>query len=226
MSAASRAIILAAGRGNQLDGINKVLIKHPKTGMTVLDHAISAFSGKKITVVVGYRSIQIMERYPCLDYVINQNWAISSNAMSLGLALNNEATYVISGDMFIDKPLIAELDESGPNIVLTENRENRTLSAVHCVLQQGSIITETYQGAVRDVRHPEAIGLFKISNEDLLRRWKHLSIKYGNLFAAQTLPCDGEPIESVPVKDHPFVEINTPDDYLRFMERNRESNND
>lgn len=215
-----RAIILAAGRGNQLDGANKALIKHPGTGKTILDYAISAFEGKKITVVVGYRAIQIMEQYPYLDYVINENWAVTNNAMSLGMALNNEPCYVISGDMFIDKSLIVDLDKTALNVVLTEHRENRTLSAIHCVLNDGNIVLETYQGAVRSVQHPEAIGLFKISDAALLKKWKWNSIKYGNLFAAQTLPFDISPVLSESIKEHALIEINTPQDYIRLIEMN------
>lgn len=221
MSKVSRAIILAAGRGHQVDGISKVLIRHPVTGMTILDHVISAFHGKKITVVVGFRAIQIMQQYPQLDYVINHEWALSNNAMSLGIALDNEPSYVISGDIFIDSPLISELDECGPNIVLTEQRENRTLTAIHCILRENNTVAEVYQGAVRDINHPEAIGLFKISDAELLKKWKQLCVRHGNLFVAQALPCDGKPIDSVPVKDHTFVEINTPADYLRFIEKTR-----
>ena len=56
----------------------------------------------KITVVIGFGALQIMESYPDLNYVINDNWATTNNAMSLGLALNqiNSPTYVVSGDMF------------------------------------------------------------------------------------------------------------------------------
>lgn len=218
MSSVGRAIILAAGRGHQLDGYTKVLIRHPKTGRTILDHAIDAFAGKKITVVVGFRAVQIMERYPQLDYVINYDWALTNNAMSLGLALDDEPSYVVSGDVFFDRPLIEMLDADVPDLVLTEARENRTLTAIHCLLRDDNTVEETYQGAVRNARHPEAIGLFKISDADILERWKKLCIRHGNLFVGQTLPCDSAPIASVAVGSHPFVEINTPGDYLNFME--------
>ena len=219
MNTVSNVIVLAAGRGDQLDGLNSVMIRHPQTGLRVLDHVISAFEGKRITVVVGYRAIQVMESYPTLNYVINANWAVSNNAMSLGLALVDEPSYVLSGDMFVEKPLIDELDRSCHDLVLTEKRENRTLSAVHCVVGEDERIVETYQGAVKDVEHPEAIGLFKISDYDILRQWKFTSIKHGNLFVAQTLPCDIHAIKSVPLKNHSFEEINTPDDYLRLIEK-------
>ncbi|MGP4690652.1 NTP transferase domain-containing protein [Agrobacterium cavarae] len=221
MSKVERAIILAAGKGHQLDGYTKVLIRHPKTGKTILDHAIEAFGEKQVTVVVGFRAVQIMEQYPQLDYVVNYDWALTNNAMSLGLALDERPAYVVSGDVFFDRPLIDMLDAAPDNLVLTEARENRTLTAIHCMLRDDATVEETYQGAVRNVRHPEAIGLFKISDSDLLQRWKKLCVRHGNLFVGQTLPCDGAPIFSAPVGDHPFVEINTPGDYLNFMERCR-----
>lgn len=216
-----RAIILAAGQGFQLDGVNKVLIRHPKTGKTILDHALDAFSGKSVTVVVGFRAIQIMEAYPHLDYVINQDWALTNNAMSLGLALTDAPCYVVSGDIFFYKPLIEELDQGPKDLVLTEHRENRSLTAIHCVLDKAGLIEETYQGPIRDVQHPEAIGLFKISCPRTLTAWRKHCIQHGNLFAGQTLPCRSTPIVSHQRGQHVFDEINTPSDYLRLMQRTK-----
>ena len=48
MARVEQAIVLAAGRGNQVDGIAKSLIRHPVTGKTILQHAIEAFAGKKV----------------------------------------------------------------------------------------------------------------------------------------------------------------------------------
>jgi choline kinase len=219
MAGVRQAVILAAGRGNQSDGIAKVLIRHPSTGKTILEHAVDAFAGKRVILVVGFRAIQIMEHQPQLDYVINHDWAITNNAMSLGLALTEEPTYVVSGDIFFDRKLIKRLDALEPNLVLTETRENRTLSAIHCVLRKDGSLAETYQGPVRDIMHPEAVGLFKISDKQLLQRWKRLCISHGNLFAGQILPCDGEPIFSVPLAGARFDEINTPTDYMRLIEQ-------
>lgn len=214
-----RAIILAAGQGFQLDGMNKALIRHPGTGKTILDHAIDAFAGKAITVVVGFRAIQIMETYPRLDYVINSDWALTNNAMSLGLALTDEPCYVVSGDIFFDRDLIQELDAAPENLVLTDNRENRSLTAIHCITDDNKRVVETYQGPVRDILHPEAIGLFKISDSGALQEWRKLCIRHGNLFAGQTLPCGRAAIESYPLGEHMFEEINTPADYLRLVQK-------
>ncbi|WP_446810840.1 NTP transferase domain-containing protein [Methylomonas sp. 2BW1-5-20] len=215
----NKAIILAAGQGFQLDGVNKVLVRHPETGKTILDHALEAFEGKDITVVVGFRAIQIMESYPRLNFVINPDWALTNNAMSLGLALTEEPTYVVSGDIFFSKSLISMLDAAPENLALTENRENRSLTAIHCVTNTSGLICETYQGPIRNIEHPEAIGLFKISEPKTLQEWRRLCIRHGNLFAGQILPCHHAPIHSQLLGSHAFEEINTPADYLRLIHK-------
>lgn len=221
MNNINKVIILAAGRGNQADGMNKALIRHPSSGRTILDHAIEAFAGKRVVVVVGFRAMQIMETHPEVDYVINHEWSITNNAMSLGLALDEEPTYVVSGDIFFEKSLIYRLDQLGPNLVLTENRENRALSAIHCVLRADGSVVSTYQGPVQDIANPEAIGLFKISDGETLRQWKRLCVKHGNLFVGQVLPCNEVPIYAVDKADAAFDEINSPNDYLRLIKRTR-----
>ncbi len=219
MTAVNQAIILAAGRGHQVDGMTKILIKHPKTGLTILEHAVRAFAGKRVIVVVGFRAVQVMESAPQLDYVINHDWSLTNNAMSLGLALNDEPTYVVSGDIFFERELVERLDSLSPNLVLTDPRENRSLTAVHCVLRGDQSIAETYQGPMRSGSHPEAIGLFKVSDSDLLKRWKRLCVAHGNLFVGQTLPCDGVPVMAASRGESEFSEVNTPNDYLRLKER-------
>jgi choline kinase len=221
MSGVGQAIILAAGRGQQADGMAKVLIRHPITGRSILDHAKDAFAGKRIIVVVGFRAIQIMESFPDLDYIINQEWSLTNNAMSLGLALNEEPTYVVSGDIFFNRDLVEYMDAAGPDLVLTDNRQNRTLTAVHCALREDDTVGETYQGPIRSPSHPEAIGMFKISDPGTLQQWKRRCVAHANLFVGQTLPCDGGSIAALPRRTFTFDEVNTPADYLRLIERSR-----
>jgi choline kinase len=212
------AIILAAGQGFQLDGMCKIMLRHPVTGKTILQTAIEAFEEQEITVVVGYKATEIMQEYPQLNYVINPDWAASSNALSLGLALSNQPTYVVSGDIFLTRDLISELDRSAPDLVLCEARENRTLTAVHCVFDAEDNLTETYHGPVRSHTHPEAIGLFKASTPALLTRWKKQCLKHSNLFVGETLPCGVANIRRHDLGEHMFHELNTHVDYLNLMQ--------
>jgi len=215
----ARAIILAAGQGFSLDGVNKVLIRHPRSGRTVLEHALEAFAGKQVTVVVGFRAIEIMQYQPQLDYVINHDWAVTHNARSLGLALDERPCYVVSGDIFFEPALVRDLDAAPANLVLTDEAENRGPTAIHCVLSGGRRVSEMYPGLVRDPAHPQAVGLFKVSSAALLAEWKRRCMRHGNLFVGQLLPCDLDAVTAVSRRAHAFDEINTADDYLRLARR-------
>ncbi len=223
--APQQVIVLAAGRGNQAHGMAKALIRHPVTRKTVLEHVAEAFSGKRIIVVVGFRAIQVMDHFPGLEFVINEHWADTNNAMSLGLALelSIEATYVIPGDVFMDRSLVDELDATSEDLALTSSRENRVPSAIHGVVDSDRNLIGTYQGAIRDNSNPELIGTFKISTPGLLARWRQQSMLNGHQFAGQTLPCDEGKIATHDVGDHLYDEVNTASDYLRIIERGRRS---
>ena len=64
-----RVIILAAGQAVQLDGYNKLLIKDPSTKKTILDMYLEAFQGHDVTIVLGYRAINVMHEYGDLNYI-------------------------------------------------------------------------------------------------------------------------------------------------------------
>lgn len=217
MAIPERVVILAAGKSLQLDGINKVLIRHPDDGRTILDYMIDAFDGKEITVVVGFNAIQIMQEYPQLNYVVNPNWALTNNAMSLGLALNDKASYIVPGDIFITKSLIERLDEEVPDIALTRMTENRVASSIHCIVDESGFVTEIYQGSVHSSAHPETTGIFKVSDASALRAWRKQCSLHANLFAGQLLPHTSIPIKSVDIQGDQIWEINTPVDYLNLI---------
>jgi len=219
-----RVIILAAGQGFLLDGMVKCLVKAPHDNRPLLARAIEAFAGHQISVVVGYRAVAVMEAFPDLDYIYNPDWATSNNSYSLGLALSDEPTYVISSDLVFEPNLIRELDDAEENLVLTEKRENRILTSVNCAVE-GSRIQEFYVGPLRSPGDPEAVGLFKISDGNLLRQWKRNCLKHGNLFVGQNLPtCGcGANVHIHDLGSHLFYEINNPADYLRALRTYRKN---
>lgn len=221
MSRTSRVIVLAAGRSSQLDGQSKVLIRHPATERTILDYLVDAFGQTEITVVVGFRAIQIMQAYPQLQYVYNPDWAMTNNALSLALALDERPCYVVSGDIFLERALIDRLEHGPENLVLTSDREKRSMTAIHCLIDEQQRVIGSYQGPIRSMKDPEAIGLFKIGSADTLHQWRRRCTEHSNLFAGQLLPVDLAEVISVPVQDDLFYEVNTPTDYIELMKVRR-----
>jgi choline kinase len=180
---------------------------------------VLAFPGFDITVVVGYRAVAIMQSHPRLKYVYNKDWAVTNNSYSLALALDSdEPCYVLSSDLVFEPALIRAMQAGPGNAVLTELRENRVLSAVNCSVE-GTHISELYQGSLRKVSDPEAIGVYKISDARLVRAWRQNCLQHGNLFVGQNLPLRGgyPPVEAFDLGAHRFREINTPLDYLRLL---------
>lgn len=213
-----RTIILAAGQGFQLDGFNKLLLRDPRSGEQIIDQYLKLFDKTDITVVLGYKAIEVMQRFPELHYVYNPDWKVTNNSYSLGLAINEEPCYVVSCDLFIDEGIIKMLEQAEPDCILTENSENRQLNSLNCSISGNRQIVEIYQGAVRSKKDPEAIGVYKISDKRLLREWKKKCMQHSNLFAGQNLPFDICPVYSVDKGKYRFEEVNTVMDYMRAME--------
>jgi len=214
-----RVIVLAAGQGFQLDGFNKLLIKDPRDGRTIMEKLEENFAGMSLTVVVGYRAIAVMHRYPHLDYVHNADWAVTNNAYSLALALDESPTYVVSCDLLFEPGLIERLQNGPDNAVLTQKRDSRTLSALNCDCEDDGTVRSIYQGPLRDAGDPEAIGVYKLSDRALLKEWRRRCFEYTNLFAGQNLPLDGASVHSIDVGGDRFEEVNTPDDYIRLLKK-------
>jgi choline kinase len=115
-----RAIILAAGMGKRLKEANGNLPKCliPFKGKTILERQLGALTGFEITLVLGYKAEEIKKRFPNLNYVINEDYAKTNTIYSLGLALNDQDTFVLNGDVIFDKEIIKLL--SKPNCAAVE----------------------------------------------------------------------------------------------------------
>ena len=71
-----KLIILAAGDSFELDGFNKLTIKHPKYKMSIIEIYRKVFKVDKIQVIVGFRAMNIMN---------NEKKIIFSDAVNVSL---------------------------------------------------------------------------------------------------------------------------------------------
>lgn len=214
-----KIIVLAAGQDGILDGMIKCLIRHPEDGKTILEYVVEAADGIPVSVVVGYKAIEIIERYPGLDYVINSEWAVTNNAYSLGLALDETPCIVMPGDIFINRSTILALMAGPENCALVSARENRGIRAISAELN-GERISVTYTGQLRDPGDMELLGLFKITSPALLAEWKKNCLAHSNRFCGETLPLATQlpGVQALRIKEScGYDEINTVADYLRLI---------
>lgn len=218
-----RAIFLAAGRGYQVDGLNKTLIRVPWSGQPILHHLVEAVRPyvDDITVVVGYNPIAVMQAFPDLRYVHNAQWATGGSAQSLALALDDRPALVCSADLILDAEHVGRLVRTGGDALLVEPRELRTASAVHCALDDAGHVTALYDGQLRDPAHPEAVGVACVRDAALLAAWRRACREHPGRFASAVLPTGVAPLTALEVPARPVFDINTPDDYIRLLDHHR-----
>lgn len=214
-----RVIVLAAGQGYQLDGFNKILTKHPITGERIIESYKRLFPNKKITIVVGYRSINLMHNYPEFDYVLNPFWGQFHNSYSLSLALDRESCYVISGDLFLSDGVIADMEATDRELVVVRQNDNRKTSAVSVASNSDGHVTSIYDGAVRNASDYESVGIFKVVSGDTLDRWKSSCDTNPHVFAGLNLPVNnGSEFECYMVGENSVFEIDEAQDYLAYID--------
>lgn len=216
-----RLIILAAGQGFKLDGFNKLLIKDPRTNEILLKRYKNLFNDYEITIVTGYKAIEIMSEDPNLNYVHNNQWRITGNSYSLSLALDERPCVVISSDFIFDKNMVEFIENAPENSVFVKHLENKGINTVRCKVKN-SIVQSMYMGEQKDYYHPEAIGIFKISDPKILKEWKKNCSINKNVFAGINLPVENNKIFAVDKGDRFFHEINTHLDYLNLIKKIKE----
>lgn len=217
-----RLIILAAGQGYKLGNYNKILLKSPRTNSTIMDSYLEIFKGADVTVVVGYKAINIMHQYPNLRYIYNPDWSITKDSYSLGLALDEEPCYVIHSDMFLSRNIRGVLDDCEGNCVITINRDSRNSSALNCSLDDKKI-KEIYQGGLRDPLDPELIGIYKITQRDTLRYWKRNCLEHRNLLIGQNFPLyKGIDLLAINGNGFDITIIKTPLDFINYLNASRQ----
>lgn len=213
-----KIIVLAAGQGYKLDGFNKLLLRNPFTKERIIESYIRFFGKENITFVLGYRAINVIHNYPDLNYIFNKNWATANNSLSLSMALDDNPTIVISGDLFLKDSIIEKIFNGRDNLVITMNNESRTSTSLNVNSDEKNIIHDIYQGRVRDINDYEAMGIYKISDKKILKTWKNNCIKNKHRFIGQNLDFSQNNIFSQISNSQEIFEINAPEDYLRFRD--------
>ncbi|MCK5245639.1 NTP transferase domain-containing protein [Candidatus Bipolaricaulota bacterium] len=217
-----RVIILAAGEGYQIGGFNKLLLRRPDSGETIMDQYKRLFAGSPITVVVGYQAVNIMNTYPTLDYVYNPIWHTTQDSYSLALALSDEPCFVVHTDLFIMDSVIDAMEAAEPNVILAASKENRGRTDVNIAMNERRIV-DIYPGSLRDPADVQPLDIYKICDRQLLRIWKRRCKENPHGYSVLNLPIDQEtPVHVVPTELANVVQIKTPLDYANFLRRTRE----
>lgn len=215
-----RLIILSAGDSFELDGFNKLLINNPISGKTIVEQYEAIFEPSEITVVVGYKAMEIMNRYPNFNYIYNKKWQTTGSAYSLSLALDEKPSIIIESDFFIDEKLKEEFAENDEFVVLKKS-ESKSLTSFKALINEDNQITGVYSGKSKN-NDPELLGLFKVSNIETLRKWKKNGIQNPHQYIGESFPYEESSIPYLEVSGKSITEINTPTDFINFISKDNE----
>jgi choline kinase len=213
-----KLIILAAGDSYELDGFNKLTIKHPKYNMSIIDIYKKIFNVNHIQVVVGFRAMNIMNDYPDFDYILNNKWQTTGSAYSLSLALDENPSYIISSDFILNPQLDQIFNSDNQNVVYVKKPESKRLTSLKCKVNN-DIIENIYRGKSKNMNDYEILGIFKITDPDILYNWKIKSINNPTMYAGETLIMDNFDLSYKIIDEDIITEINTPLDYINFLNR-------
>tara|TARA_Y100000768_G_scaffold388767_1_gene386982 strand:- start:8684 stop:9337 length:654 start_codon:yes stop_codon:yes gene_type:complete len=213
-----KLIILAAGDSYELDGFNKLTIKHPKYNMSIIDIYEKIFNVNHIQVVVGFRAMNIMNDYPDFDYILNNKWQTTGSAYSLSLALDKNPSYIISSDFILNPQLDNIFNSDKQDVVYVKKSESKRLTSLKCKVNN-DIIENIYRGKSKNMNDYEILGIFKITDPDILYNWKIKSINNPTMYAGETLIMDNFNLSYEILDEDLITEINTPLDYINFLNK-------
>jgi choline kinase len=142
-----KVVILAAGFGMRLENsIPKALIKiHNKSILEKQIENITKYIDiNDIIIVVGFKKEMIMESFPQLLFVYNNNFHSTNTAKSLLLALNkikNEDVLWLNADIIFDDAIIADILNFNRNCMVT-NVSNTAQEEVKYILNEEGYIAK------------------------------------------------------------------------------------
>ncbi len=165
-----KGVILAAGMGTRLNALIPKPLVSLENEKTILDFQVEKLAKKigmnNIIVVVGYKKELIMEKFPDLIYIYNNEFATTNTAKSLYRALLKveDDTIWMNGDVFFDIEALDLLINSKHSGCLVDNEKCGEEEIKYNLNKEGSIHELSKQ--VKD-GHGEALGINIIKKHDL-----------------------------------------------------------
>lgn len=232
-----KVVILAAGKGVRL-GQGKDNLPKPLTqlsnGKSILEFQIETLSKfislKEINVVVGYHKEEIIQRFPAIHFVENNNFAHENTAKSLlkGIQDLDDDLLWLNGDVVCHSKAIEKMLSSKQS-AMAVNRSKVNDEEIKYIAKDGYILEVS-----KEVKNGqgEAVGVNFVTKNDLSMFRKALErcgekdyFEKGLEYAIK----DGMKVAAVVIGENDCAEIDFPEDLVRANEmiagwENRASN--
>ncbi|MBP8644311.1 MAG: phosphocholine cytidylyltransferase family protein, partial [Bacteroidales bacterium] len=169
-----KIVILAAGIGSRLGNPLPKPLTVLQSGKTImqqqLDNLTEYFNPDDINIVVGFKKDLIMENFPDISYIYNQNFDVTNTSKSLLKALRkhrNESVLWLNGDVVFDSAILGEIKthiENNNSFVCVNNSAVGEEEVKYNLDEFGFI-----KNISKKVKHAlgEAVGINFISSNDI-----------------------------------------------------------
>lgn len=230
-----KAIILAAGKGTRLNGVDlKPKCLFEVGGRTLLDRQIAALTDARIdeiVLVLGFEAERI-RRFcpPNVSFVINSRFEETSSLYSLWLAKEHltDGFVVLNCDVFFHPELLTRLLTAPADdallIDLVDKRNNQ--------LGDEEMKVKLSEGRVVDIRKDmnpadadgENVGMVKFSREGARRLIEEMDALLSRGAERDWAPrafrefALRHPLHAITTDNYPWIEIDFPEDYRRAQE--------
>jgi choline kinase len=230
-----KAIILAAGKGTRLNGVDlKPKCLFEVGGQTLLDRQITTlkeFDLNDIVLVLGFEAERI--RSLCghaASFVINSRFAETSSMYSLWLAREHlvDGFVVLNCDVLFHPQLLARLlsspFEDALLVDLVQQNQNH--------LGEEEMKVKVSDGLVTDIRKDmdpaeadgENVGIVKFSSQGARRLVEEMDVLISGGFEREWAPrafrefASRFPLHAISTGEYPWIEIDFPEDYRKARE--------
>src|SRR5215208_6198075 len=230
-----KAIILAAGKGTRLNGVDlKPKCLFEVAGRTLLDRQVSALAEaqiNEIVLVLGCEAERIRRHCrPTTSFVINSRFEETSSLYSLWLAKEHllDGFVVLNCDVLFHPQLLARLLSSRFDdallVDLVDKKNNH--------LGDEEMKVKVSDGLVVDIRKDlepaeadgENVGIVKFSAEGAKRLVQEMDSLISRGHEREWAPRAFRefamrfPLHAISTDDYPWIEIDFPEDYRRAKE--------
>ena len=230
-----KAIILAAGKGTRLNGVDlKPKCLFEVGGRTLLERQISALSEAKINdivLVLGFEAERIKRHCPAnVSFVINSRFGETSSLYSLWLAKEHltEGFVVVNCDVLFHPQLLTRLlsapFDDALLVDLVDKRNNQ--------LGDEEMKVKVSDGLVVDIRKDlgpaeadgENVGMVKFSRQGARRLIDEMDSLVARGCERDWAPrafrefALHHPLHAISTENFPWIEIDFPEDYRRAQE--------
>ncbi|HJP91467.1 MAG TPA: phosphocholine cytidylyltransferase family protein [Pyrinomonadaceae bacterium] len=230
-----KAIILAAGKGTRLNGVDlKPKCLFEVGGRTLLDRQVSALQESQlneIVIVAGFEAERIRRRCPPnISFVINSRFEETSSLYSLWMAREHlvDGFVVLNCDVLFHPQLLAKLISSPSHDALLVDFVDK--EANH--LGDEEMKVKVANGLVVDIRKDldpaeadgENVGMVKFSNAGARRLVDTMDSLISRGFEREWAPRAFRefalqfPLHAISTEDLPWIEIDFPEDYRKAKE--------